>query len=112
MPTELPPPSPFAKRLAEIAVNQFDRFHLVDESHEPLRSQIVKYWQDVGEPFPGVEVAWSAVFISFCVKEAGATPGEFAFSPQHSVFVFRAINDPGAFRGFKLSEESVRVGDI
>src|SRR5437667_191377 len=102
MPTVIPPPSAFAKKLAEVAVGQHDMFHLVDESHEPLRSQIEKYWEAVGEPFPGVDVAWSAVFISFCVKNAGATAAEFAFSAAHSVFVNRAINHPAAFRGFDL----------
>lgn len=110
--TVLPPPSAFAKALADVAVGQFDSFHLIDESHEPLFSQIKKYWDAVGVPFPGVVEPWSAVFISFCVKQAGATAAEFQFSPQHSVFVNRAINDPGAFRGFDLPDESARVGDI
>lgn len=109
---ELPAPSEFAKKVATVAREQHDEFHMIDENDEPLSSQIKKYWQAVGQPFPGVEVPWSAVFISFCVKSAGATAAEFEFAAAHSVFVHKAINHPGAFRGVKIDAESVRVGDI
>ena len=109
---ELPPPSEFAMKVATAARGQHDAFHLIDENDEPLRSQIRRYWQAVGQPFPGVETPWSAVFVSFCVEQAGAAPDEFALSSQHSVFVFRAINHPAAFRGVPVDEDAVRVGDI
>ncbi|MBC8137741.1 MAG: DUF2272 domain-containing protein [Fibrella sp.] len=109
---ELPAPSEFAKKVATLAREQHDQFHLIDENDEPLLSQIEKYWQAVGQPFESVEVPWSAVFVSFCVKHAGATADEFEFAAAHSVFVHKAINDPAAFRGVKISAASVRVGDI
>lgn len=109
---ELPAPSDFAKLVATTAREQHDQFHLIDENDEPLSSQIKKYWQAVGQPFPGVEVPWSAVFVSFCVKKAGATDDEFEFVAAHSIFVHKAINHPGAYRGVKISAASVRVGDI
>lgn len=106
---ELPAPSNFAQKLASVAREQHDQFHLIDENDEPLSSQIKKYWQAVGQPFPGVEIPWSAVFISFCVKQAGATAAEFEFSAQHSVFVNHAINHPAAFRGLDITDT---VGEI
>lgn len=109
---ELPAPSDFAKLVATTAREQHDQFHLIDENDEPLSSQIKKYWQAVGQPFPGVEVPWSAVFVSFCVKKAGATDDEFEFAAAHSIFVHKAINNPAAYRGVKISAASVRVGDI
>ena len=109
---ELPDPSDYAKELASVAKEQHDLFHLIDENDEPLSSQIKKYWQAVGQPFESVETPWSAVFISFCVKKAGATAAEFEFAAQHSVFVHHAINHPAAFRGVDITAAAVRVGDI
>jgi hypothetical protein len=109
---DVPVPSPFASNVASVALAQHDAFHLIDESDEPLTSQIAEYWQAVGQTFPGVSTAWSAVFISFCVKTAGATSNEFEFSAAHAKFVHDAINNPRAFRGFKITEQAVHVGDI
>ncbi len=106
------PTTAFAQNLATIARDQHDRFHLVDENDEPLSSQIRHYWETLEFPFPGVETAWSAVFVSFCVKKAGATASEFEFAAAHSVFVHEAIHNPSAFRGCDIDEAAVRVGDI
>jgi hypothetical protein len=109
-------PSKFAKKLASIAQDQFDRFHLIHEADPPLSGQIKKYWTTLGFDFPGVQVAWSAVFISFCVKTAGATADEFKFAEAHSVFVHKAIanaaSHTGVFQGFKISDQAVGIGDI
>ena len=66
--------------------------------------------------FPGVETAWSAVFVSWCVKQAGASSAEFKFNPAHSQFVHVAIrngiNETGVFRGFRIIDHAPQVGDI
>jgi hypothetical protein len=109
-------PSKFAKKLASIAQDQFDRFHLIHEADPPLSGQIKKYWTTLGFAFPGVQVAWSAVFVSFCVKTAGATADEFKFAEAHSTFVHQAIANAiartGVFQGFKVADQPVGVGDI
>jgi hypothetical protein len=51
-------------------------------------------------------------FVSFCVKKAGATDAEFKFAMAHSRFVHHAIHNGGAFRGLRISERAVNVGDI
>jgi len=106
----------FAQKLAARAQDLHDRFHLKHETDRPLAAQIKEFWGDVGVPFPGVQEPWSAVFVSSCVKRAGATSTEFSFSPQHSVFVHRAIlNDlagTGVFRGKPISGHAPVVGDI
>ena len=79
--------SPFALKLAGIAQDLHDRFHLIDEHDPPLANQIKKFWTSLGLTFPGVDTAWSAVFVSSCVKQAGATKTEFNFNPAHSQFV-------------------------
>ena len=110
-------PSAFARKLAGITEAQHDRFHLVDEGDTELCKQIKKYWSDLGLGFTScVSVPWSAVFVSWCVKQAGASSAEFKFAEGHSMFVHKAIQNQlsgtGVFRGRRLTEHGPRVGDI
>lgn len=109
-------PTEFATRLAHVAEAQHDMYHLDDERDPKLSTQIKEYWTAVGEPFPGTATAWSAVFVSWCVKEAGATSQEFHFSAEHSEFVFDAIKNretgTGVFRAQPLEQAKPAVGDI
>jgi hypothetical protein len=112
-----PVPSAFATRLARIAEEQHDRFHLMDEGDPQLCKQIKKYWTELGLHFEScVSVPWAPVFVSWCVKQAGATPAEFRFASAHSAFVRRAIQDQlkgtGVFRGRRITEYAPGVGDI
>jgi len=116
MPT-LPPPSAFAAHLASIAEEEFNQFHNFVETDPPLSHRIQHYYATLGFTFTSVSsVPWSAVFVSFCVKEAGATSQEFEFAMAHSVFVHKAIqnasHNTGVFRGVPLGVGAVRVGDI
>jgi hypothetical protein len=86
-------PTPFARRLSAVARGQYDTYHLQHEHDPPLSKQIQKYWSDLGLAFPGVETPWSAVFVCWCVKAAGATAEEFPFAAAHSVFVHWAIQN-------------------
>ncbi|MBI3244968.1 MAG: DUF2272 domain-containing protein [Deltaproteobacteria bacterium] len=112
----MPAPSTFARRVAAIAEEQHRQFHLQHESDPQLSRQIQRYWEGIGLPFPGVATAWSAVFVSWCMKSAGATANEFKFSPAHAVFVNWAIKNAtaqtGLFRGFELSTYAPNIGDI
>jgi hypothetical protein len=113
----MPPPSAFAMKLAGVAQDQHDKFHLMNEADPALCKQIKKYAADlrlgstdcVSEP-------WSAIFVSWCVMTAGATAAEFKFSKSHSVFVHQAIqnsvNGTGVFRGFDIGAQAPGVGDI
>ncbi len=112
-------PSPFALRLASIAKAQHDRFHLVNEADPQLCGQIRRWTVEIGGAFVSCtsnDHPWSAVFVSWCVKEAGATSAEFRFSKQHSVFVQKAIqnglNNTGVFRGMEITAHAPNVGDI
>ena len=77
----------FAKKLAEVAIGQYLKYRYIREQETALARQIEAYWQGIA-PFPSVSTAWSAVFISWCVKQAGATAAEFHFSARHSSFVY------------------------
>lgn len=108
----------FCIRLAKIAEEQHTKFHLIQEDDEPLASQIKRYWTGIGLTFPaiGVREAWSAVFVSWCVKQAGATSAEFLFAAAHSRFVHRAIANAkagtGVFHGIDVATAKPEVGDI
>jgi hypothetical protein len=109
-------PSAFALKLAGIAQEQHTKFHLMDEADTALCAQIKKYWAGIAPFISCVSVPWSAVFISFCVKQAGATASEFKFAAGHSVFVHKAIQNAasgtGVFRGFPITAQKPSVGDI
>lgn len=108
--------SNYRNRLASVTTDQHTRYHLVDENDPPLSGQIRRYWTEIGSGFPGVGTPWSAVFVSWCVKRAGATDQEFRFSPRHSIFVHWAIrnatNNTGLFRGFNIADYAPQIGDI
>jgi hypothetical protein len=106
----------YVKRLVTIAEEQYNNFHLDSESDVGLAKQIKKYWTELGLSFPGVTTAWSAIFISWCVKKAGATKSEFLFSAAHAIFVNAAINNmldnKGVFRAFPYQDIEPNLGDI
>lgn len=108
--------TPFAKKLVDLTEDQYNRFRFYSEDDPPLAPQIKKYWKDLGLAFPGVGTPWSAVFVSWCVLKAGASAAEFKFSPQHSVFVYHAIdnarNNRGLFRAYDVTSYSPELGDI
>lgn len=113
----MPAASAFAQKLARVAQEQHETFHMLDEADPPLCKQIKKYWTDLRLGFTScVTVPWSAVFVSWCVKQAGATASEFKFAAAHSVFVHEAIknaiNGTGVFHGLDISTPPVSVGDI
>ena len=109
---EIPEPSAFALKVAQAARKEHHDFSGIDENDDPLRSRIKDYWAAIPQAFPGVEVPWSAAFISFCVRQGGATNAQFHYAAAHSVFVFHAINSPGAYTGQPLNLSAVNVGDI
>ena len=108
--------SPFARRLAAIAQQQYDAYHTMTEQSPALAKQIERYWRDLGLAFPGVGTPWSAVFVSWCVRQAGATSAEFRFATMHSVFIHAAIrnavNQTGVFRAYPVAHRAPQIGDI
>ena len=109
-------PSAYATKLAAISKEQHEKYHLINEADPPLAKQIRKYWTDLGFEFPGLVAPWGAVFVSWCVREAGATSSEFKFSAIQSVFahwaIQNALNDTGVFRGLDINSHPPKVGDI
>jgi len=110
-------PSAFARRLASIAEQQHAKFQFTNEADPVLCRQIQKWTEDIGFPFTSCTgVPWSAVFVSWCVKQAGATKAEFKFAMAHAVFVNQAIKNAasgvGVFQGVEITDHPPGVGDI
>ena len=113
----MPTPSAFALTLARVAQEQHNKFQFTNEADPFLCKQIKKWTIDIGFRFTScTQVPWSAVFISWCVKQAGATKTEFKFAMSHSVFVNQAIKNAikgtGVFQGFNITEKTPAIGDI
>lgn len=108
--------TPYASQLGMIAEDQYNKYHLQHEHDSELSKQIRAYWKGISLTFPGVTTPWSAVFVSWCVKTAGATVREFRLSDRHSTFVHWAIqnkeNETGLFRAYRITEYAPKVGDI
>ena len=109
--------STFAKRLASVAQQQHAKFRFTNEADPALCKQIKRWTQDIGFKFTScTKVPWSAVFVSWCVQQAGATKSEFKFAMAHSVFVHQttknALKNEGVFQGFDITAEKPAVGDI
>jgi hypothetical protein len=109
--------SPFAKRLAAIAEAQHARFQFTNEADPALCREIGRWAEVIGfEAERCTRVPWSAVFVSWCVKQAGASSEEFTFSMAHSVFVHQAIANAaagiGVFHGVPIDAVPPAVGDI
>src|ERR1043165_3354399 len=117
-----PPPAPsaptdFPSRPAAGALDRLDRFSTITETDPRLCGEIRRWTEGIGADFISCsQEPWSAVFVSWCVKQAGATAAEFKFSKAHSVFVHKAIqnadNGTGVFRGREITAHAPKVGDI
>src|SRR5262245_256435 len=114
----MPAMTPYVQKLIATASAEFDAFHELDETDEPLRSRINSYCEaiDVDPPDDISAFPWSATFISWCVKTAGATANEFKFSATHAVFVKAAIAsadaERGVFRARPIEAYKPKPGDI
>lgn len=110
--------SPYVQKLVATASAEFDNFHEFDETDPPLLARINFYCDQIGIQRPDSieDFPWSATFISWCVKAAGASLQEFKFSPTHAVFVKAAIAnadaESGVFRARPVDAHAPKVGDI
>ena len=108
----------FGDLIAAAASNEFATFGGFTETREPLKSRIGVYFDALDETYDGgdTEIAWSAAFISFMVRLAGAGH-HFPYHMLHSVYVHHLIRNKvlgvGVFRGYAPTELlRPRLGDI
>ena len=113
----MPETSAFAMRIAAVAQEQHDKFRFMNEADPALCEQIKRWTQEIGFTFRScTSVPWASQFVSWCVKQAGATRQEFEFAPAASVFAHRAIRNAldgvASFHGFDIAAHPPHVGDI
>ena len=112
----------FKRRVREIALKEWQFFNRgTKKEYENVAYQRVgDYWkQGLGRNLDGRDrdAPWSAAFISWVMKKAGAG-NKFKYSASHSVYIREAIknrknNVPHAgFKGYKINEVAPKVGDL
>jgi len=123
----------FVDSMVAQALNEYQKFNKGEgkETDDPYCGYVGKYWSiglknshidgrttyhDArGRPF---RPAWSAAFICFLVRAAGATDAEFLFSEGHVHYVVNAIRDceaentTAAFWGRDPRRYTPKVGDL
>lgn len=91
------------------------------EGEDPWYKRVGDYWREGvhNDTLDGRDhgVPWSAAFISWVMRTAGAGD-RFIYSPQHSVYIYRAIRDllrkrtEAGYWCYRLNEWKPRPGDI
>lgn len=89
------------------------------ECDSVYRDRVGEYWKKgTGRNLDGCDrgVPWSAAFISFVMKKSGAG-NHFKYSSGHSTYIRDTIqnrkrNKKAPFKGYKLSEKPVELGDL
>lgn len=83
------------------------------EAVSPFWIWVGEYWHAINSPLDGRDSpAWSAAFISYCFKEAGAGT-RFPYHDNHSIYVSKI--DGGGFAGLSLRDPAatpVKLGDL
>lgn len=89
------------------------------ETQETYWQRVGDYWQSIGKNYTGKNTnqPWSAAFISWSMKEAGAGD-DFKYSIRHSTYITDAIANrkegrlDAPFVGYKVSEYAPQEGDL
>ena len=110
-------------RAAAIAIEELNRWNqgATKESSPNMRATLEDYWRTgVGwlpnQPNWWSSVPWSAAFISWVMKKAGAG-NAFKYSAGHSYYTKAAkdnrfANNDNPFKAYRISEVAPQVGDI
>lgn len=124
---------PFSEKIVATASEEWQYFdrqtydisgHLTHrgklEGEDPYYKRIGEYWIE-GTQTHGIDgrdhgMPWSAAFISWVMKKAGAGAA-FRYSTQHSVYISQAIRDclngrAAGFWGRRLEEYAPKIGDL
>lgn len=115
--------SSFRKNLADLALQEWNAWNLptkVKEGSSRTMQRLRDYYEK-GAKVKGsdnyyVNTSWSAGFISYIMRMAGAG-ANFPYSLSHSIYIVKAIrnkkeNNAKAFKGYKPEEVKIEVGDL
>lgn len=68
-------------------------------------------YDEFGTPYPGEPPAWSAAFISYIMRAAGAG-SRFPYSPLHADYINAAAEGQGVLRAERPEREPPQPGDL
>jgi len=113
--------SDFKKNVTKLAEQHWNIWGkgTIKEGDKRTMDELRSYWASVGwgskPDSVKVNEAWSAAFISYMMKQAGAG-AFFPYSASHSTYIVQSIKNKkakaGKFQGFKPNETKVEVGDL
>lgn len=114
--------SKFRSNVVDLAVNEWKAWNVPTKVKEGNARTIQKlrdyYKKGVGVNDSDryyITTAWSAAFISYIMKLAGAGKN-FKFSQRHSTYIVNSIKNrkenKGAFKGYKPNEVNIELGDL
>jgi hypothetical protein len=85
--------TPFKVELAKIARQESESFASLRRGDRELENRIERYCSDVGVSATTlVRSHYSAVFISWCMRTAGASEAQFPAQISHSEYAKRAFS--------------------
>ncbi len=115
--------SSFKKKLLNIANEEFEAWNVngkINERNPDILTRLRKYWEEgsgiIRDDNYYVNQAWSAAFISYLMRKAGAG-NHFKYSQSHSQYIAEAVknkkeNNSKKFKAYKPNEVKVEVGDL
>jgi hypothetical protein len=116
--------SNFKKKLIDLTNVEFNKWNKngvkIKEGANDTITDLRNYWKTgagiIKDDNYYINNAWSATFISYLMKLAGAE-NDFKYSSSHSVYIRDAIknrkeNNSKKFKAYKPNEVSIQVGDL
>lgn len=115
--------SAFKKKLVSDALAEWEAWNKegrAKEGSSKTMERLRKYWKEGTNTSNSdsyyINTPWSATFISYLFKKAGAGK-DFKYNPSHSSYIVSAIknrkeNNKNPFKGYKPNEVKVEEGDL
>lgn len=115
--------SGFKNKLVNLANEEFDAWNKngkIKEGNQDTLQRLRDYWEIGSKTKQNdnyyINTAWSATFISYLMREAGAGD-DFRYAPSHSRYIAQSVknkkeNNSKKFKGYKPNEVKVEVGDL
>ena len=108
------------RKASKVAVEEYTKWNrqgLSIKEHSPVTLDSLKaYWSATNHSYDQMRSQpWSAAFISYVMKTAGAGK-DFPYATSHSTYIVKAIQNrlanTGRFKGYKPEEKPLEVGDL
>jgi hypothetical protein len=115
--TKMAGPTSFKTELIKVAGKENGSFSALRRGDQQLEERIEFYCRSAGVPAtPAVKLHYSAVFISWCMRAAGASATEFPAVAAHCQYAELAVrnfeNEEGLFWAMRIDSYAPQPGDL